>query len=76
VLSSAVVVAAVVAEVLGFAAAEVAPSASGGDLSAPCSGPGGAPHEPGISKVKNDDRTNLGKLYHNSSQRPQPPPPT
>lgn len=47
-----VVVVAVVAEVLGSAVAEVAPSASGGDLSAPCSGSGDAPHEPAISKIK------------------------
>ena len=53
-MSSAVVVVvvAVVAEVLGSAVAEVAPSASGGDLSTPCSGSGDAPHEPAISKIK------------------------
>ena len=48
-LSSAVVV----AVVLGSAVAEVAPSASGGDLSALCSGSGGAPHEPVFLKIKN-----------------------
>ena len=46
-------VAVVVAEVLGSAVAEVAPSASGGDLSALCSDSGGAPHEPVFSKIKN-----------------------
>ena len=50
-LSSAVAV--VAAEVLGSAVAEVAPSTSGGDLSALCSGSGGAPHEPVFSKIKN-----------------------
>ena len=44
----------VVAEVLGFAAAGVVPSASGGGLSALCSGSGDAQHEPikGNSRVK------------------------
>lgn len=48
--SSAVAV--VAAEVLGSAVAEVVPSTSGGDLSALCSGSGGAPHEPVFSKIK------------------------
>ena len=46
--------AAAVAEVPGFAAVGVVPSTSGGGLSALCSGPGGAPHEPTKTMVKVD----------------------
>lgn len=45
-----VVVTAVAAGVLGFAAAEAVPSASGGGLSALCSGSVDAPHEPIIKR--------------------------
>ena len=45
-----VVVSAVAAGVLGFAAAEAVPSASGGGLSALCSGSTDAPHEPIIKR--------------------------
>lgn len=45
-LEESVAVEVAVAEVLGFAAAGVVPSASGGGLSAPCSGSGDAQHEP------------------------------
>ena len=45
-LEESAVVVVVAAEVLSFAAAGVVPSASGGGLSALCSGSGDAPHEP------------------------------
>lgn len=45
-----VVVSAVAVGVLGFAAAEAVPSASGGGLSALCSGSVDAPHEPIIKR--------------------------